>query len=93
MVYDLPVIFPGYSVEFHGVGIVNGAEQGWEGIAEIEATTAAVADVENATELIKQGFFLVELTRTPVERMARGRLKTALASAQRTQSSRVSSAF
>jgi hypothetical protein len=50
---DLPIDFPRHAIEFHGVGIINGVEQSREGMTEIEATTAAVADVEDASEFIE----------------------------------------
>jgi len=43
-----------------GVGGVDRAEQGWEGVAEAEAAATAVTDVENALELLLERAEIME---------------------------------
>ena len=52
-------------------------------MTEVEATTTAVTNVENAFELLEQPGFIVKIARLPVERVPRWRLEAALAPAFR----------
>ena len=52
LIDHLPVVLLFYPVDFQGGGGVHQIEQCGEGIAEIDTAPAAVADVENALQLI-----------------------------------------
>src|SRR3546814_6737138 len=64
---DLLVVRLGDSVELAGLGVVDEVEEAREGIAEIEATPAAVADVEDALRLGVQLFPVVEVRVVPLD--------------------------
>src|SRR3546814_6267182 len=76
---DLLVVRLGDSVELAGLGVVDEVEEAREGIAEIEATPAAVADVEDALRLGVQLFPVVEVRVVPLDRVAHRRVETAFA--------------
>jgi hypothetical protein len=44
-----------------GIGGVDRVEQRWEGVAEAEAAATAVADVEDALELLLERADIIEL--------------------------------
>src|SRR5204863_9611137 len=66
-------------VDLHGSGSVHQVEQGRKGGAQVHAPPAAVADVEDAPELLLELRLVVELGVLPVERMPRRRLERTLA--------------
>ena len=79
MVDDLREVLLVDAVELAGLRLVDQIEQRREGVAQIEAAAAAVADVEDPLELLLERGVVVELRVLPAERVARGRLETALA--------------
>src|SRR6185437_12119420 len=60
-------------------GRIHGVEQCWKGVTEAEAATAAVTDVEDALELLREPGLVVEGWILPVDRVSGGRLEAALA--------------
>jgi hypothetical protein len=77
---DLPVDLLGNAIDLHGLRLVNRVEQGGKRIAEIEAATAAMANVEDTLKLLEKRSLVVKLFRLPVKWVPGRRLKTALAS-------------
>ena len=61
MIDDVPVNLLGNAVDFHRFRLVDRVEQGRKGIAEVEATTAAVADIKDTLKLLEERSFVVEL--------------------------------
>ncbi len=53
VIHDLPVDLAIDRLELARRGGIDGIEQGREGLAQAEAATAAVADVEDAVELLR----------------------------------------
>jgi hypothetical protein len=73
LVYNLPVIFLVYTIDFSAFAFVNQVEQRWEGAAEAHASTTAVANIKDTLELIETGFFVIKLWVLPVDGMPGGR--------------------
>src|SRR5262245_34206725 len=67
------------AIELQRLRRIDRVEQGREGIAQREATAAAVADVEDAFEFFLERGFVGERGRAPVERMTRGSLEAPFA--------------
>jgi hypothetical protein len=65
--------------EFTGLRIVDQIEKRGEGIAQIEATPAPVADIEHAFEFFLERAGVVELRLLPAKRVAGGRFQVAFA--------------
>src|SRR3989475_2761416 len=76
---DLPVVLLCNAVDLHGRGGVHQVEQGREGGAQVHAPPAAVADVEDAPELLLDLRLVVELGVLPVEPMPGRSLERTLA--------------
>ena len=76
---DGPVGLARHVVQLAARRRVHGVEQRREGVAEAEAAPAAVADVEDARELLVERGRIGELGRAPIDRVARRRFETALA--------------
>jgi hypothetical protein len=72
LVDDLRVIRLLHAVDLHGGRLVHQVEQGREGGAQAYAAPAAMADVEDALELLLGLGRIPELGAFPVERMAGG---------------------
>jgi hypothetical protein len=83
MIDDVPVNLFGNAVDFHRLRLVDRVKQGRERIAQIEAATAAVANIEDAFKLLKKRGFLVKFFGLPGKWVPGRRLKTALASSAR----------
>jgi len=80
MIDDVPIHRLGNAVDFHRIRLINCIEQRRKGIAQVEATTATMADVENSLQLLKKRFLGVEFFRLPIECMPCRRLEATLAS-------------
>ncbi len=80
VIYDFPVDLLVDPIDLARGGRVDGIKQCRKGVAQAEATTAAVADVEDALELFLECGLVVEIGITPVERMSGGGLETAFPS-------------
>jgi len=80
LVDDVPIDFFGYAVEFHCLRLINRVEQRRKCVAKIETAPTAVANIEDAFELIEQRFFAVEFVGLPVEGVPGWRLEATLAS-------------
>ena len=85
VVDDLPVHLARHAVEFAGGRLVDRIEQRRKRVAQTEAATAAVADIEDAFEFRIQRFVRGEFGVAPIERMADRRIETALAGLFRVQ--------
>ena len=83
MIDDFPIDFFGNAVDLHRLRLVDRIEQGRERVTQVEAATAAMADIEDTLKLLKKRSFVVEFFRLPVEWVPGWRLKTALASSVR----------
>src|SRR5690606_24123840 len=68
---DLAVVGLVNAVDFHGGTFVHQVEQGGEGLAQADAAAAAVAQVEDALELLLQRGLVPEFRSLPVQRMPR----------------------
>jgi hypothetical protein len=66
---DLPVVFPGNTVHFHGVGFIDQVEQGRKGVTEADTASAAMTDVVDTFQFIEKVILVVERCIFPVERM------------------------
>ena len=66
----LPVVFPVDSVDLHRLGLVDEVEESGKGAAQIDASPAAMADVEHPFELGEERTFVVEGLVLPVDGMA-----------------------
>jgi hypothetical protein len=64
-------------IDFAAGRRIDQIEQGWKGIAQIEAAAAAVANLEYPLELLVERSGIVEPGVLPAERMARRGPKTA----------------
>jgi hypothetical protein len=71
-------ILAGDGVELARLRLIDQIEELGERVAQIEAAAAAVADVEDATQLFVELRLIVELGIVPVERMPNGRFETTL---------------
>jgi hypothetical protein len=80
MINDIPIGFFGYAVEFHCFRFINRIEQRRKCVAKIETAPAAVADIEDAFELVEQRSFAVKFLGLPVEGVPGWRLEATLAS-------------
>jgi hypothetical protein len=67
------------TVEFAGFRLVDEVEEAREGVAEIEAAAAAVADVEDTLDLGVQLVPVVEVGIVPIDRVAHRRVEAAFA--------------
>jgi len=65
------------TVKLHGLGFVDGIEQGGKGVAQTEAAAAAVADIEDTVQFLEQRTLVIEFGIAPIQGMAGGRLQTA----------------
>src|SRR5262249_17514596 len=75
--FDLAVVRLRHPVEFAGRAIVYQVEQPRKGIAEIEAATAAVTDLEHTLHLLLERLFVPKPGILPIEGEAHGRFETA----------------
>jgi hypothetical protein len=69
MIHHIPESLFGNTVQLHGVRFIHRVEQRWKGIAQIEAATTSVADIEYPLQFFKQGRLIVKLGIFPVQRM------------------------
>jgi hypothetical protein len=76
---DLPVVLLLDAVHFQGRRFVDQVEQRREGLAQADAATAAVADVEDALHLVVERSLVVEGRVVPVEGVAGRRFEVAFA--------------
>jgi len=76
---DLPVILFSDVIDFHRLGGIDQVEQGWEGLAQADTATTAVANVENTLHFLVERLLAVELRVLPVERMTRRGVEIAFA--------------
>src|ERR1700690_703101 len=67
------------AVDFAGLRLVDQIEQRRDGVAQVEAAAAAVADFEYPLEFLIERGRVVELRILPAEGVARRRLQTAFA--------------
>src|SRR3990172_10098531 len=79
MIHDLPVVRFIDPIELHGWRVVHQVEQRGKGVTETYAAATAVADIEDALDLLREHLFVVEPGLAPLERMARRRLEAAFA--------------
>ena len=77
VVDDFPVDLLVDAVDLARGGLIDRIKQCRKGVAQTEAAAAAVADVEDALELLVERGFVVEIGITPVERMPGGGFETA----------------
>jgi hypothetical protein len=75
----LPIVLLVHGIEVAGLRLVDQIEQRRKGVAEIEAASAAVADLEHPFELLIERLGIVELWFLPGEGMPRRRLEAPLA--------------
>jgi hypothetical protein len=61
MIDDVPVNLLGHAIDLHRIRLVDRVEQRRKRIAEVKATTAAVADIKDTLKLLKERSFVVEL--------------------------------
>ena len=79
VVDDFPVIGLRHPIDFHRLAAVHQIEQGGEGLAQADATAAAVADVEHPLHFLVEGCLVMEIGIAPVEWMASGGFEIAFA--------------
>ena len=77
MVHDLAVVGFVDAVHLHRIRLVDQVEQRREGLAKIDATPAAVADVEHPGEFGVHGFPIMEVRAAPVDGLALRRFEAA----------------
>jgi hypothetical protein len=80
MVHDPPVIGLGDAIQFHGGRLVHQVEKFRKGLAQADATPAAVTDIENPLQLLEQVLLVVELGIGPIETVPGGSFKASFAS-------------
>ncbi len=79
MIDDLPVIFFVNAIHFHRLGIIDKIKQRGEGIAQADATTATVTEIEDALHFVQDGIFVIKFGVFPVERVTGRSLQAAFA--------------
>ena len=77
LVDHLPVVLFRHAVDLHGLGAVDEIEQRGKRGAQVHASAAAVADLEDAPELALGLRLVPELRRLPSERVPRRRFERA----------------
>ena len=79
MIDDLPVIFFGYAIHFHALGIIDEIKQSGEGIAQADATAATVAEIEDAFHFMQDSIFVIKFGIFPIKCMTGWSFKAAFA--------------
>jgi hypothetical protein len=69
MIHYLPVVLPGNTVHFHGVGFVDKVEQGRKGVTETDAATAAMTNVIDTFQFVEKVILVIERCIFPVQWM------------------------
>ena len=78
VIHDQSVDILADAVGLQCFGGVNRVEQGREGVTQIKAATATVADVEDALDLTHERIFVIEPRLLPFQRFPLRRLQAAL---------------
>jgi hypothetical protein len=76
-VHDGTKIIAGNAVELTAFAVVDQVKQAWEAIAEIEAATTPVTNIEDAPQFVIKLFTIVEVWVLPIDWMARWRVQAA----------------
>jgi len=60
VIYNLPVIFLGDTIDFHGVGFIDQIKQGGKGMTQAYATTATMTDVIHSLQFFIESLLVIK---------------------------------
>jgi hypothetical protein len=69
MIHHIPKDLFGDPVQLHRFRLIDRVKQRWKGIAQVEAATASMANIENPLQFFKQGFLVVKIRIFPIQWM------------------------